>query len=260
MNKITAKFTQLPNFEHEYIEILNRFKDGMSEREIEDMVSQVKGSVLASRYKHRTHLYNLGFFTKDDFGNMQLSYTIKQVKEKKCPLSDALLELVLNNEELLTLFKQIDSFAYFEGKCSRTQLAKELNAEYYCDSPPKTIERYLGQILKLFFIIGPDQIKRKLDKSDVFIDGYNLFTQGIIKLMNESFPNQYRKTMPIEQINNYLLDLNLSKDEIAEYWNNLFHDKKFKYIFTFITLPNWATKSKGLRIGKNYFTHLIFES
>ncbi|WP_242282361.1 hypothetical protein [Bacillus cereus group sp. BfR-BA-01346] len=265
MKKFTAKYTQLPNFEHEYMEIINYIYDGIPKEEVENFISGIKGSVIKAKYKHRTHLENLGLFYTNKDGGVYLSPYASAIKSGAMTLKAGLLEISLQNHEIINLFMIIERTGYFQNKVNKKSLASYLNENFYLGTDANTIYRYLREIINLFNIIGIENFKQalKIEDSHILVNNDDF---GFIKasLNIEKYYlkccNGYGEPIAIEEIlseiqkGNEILAFN---EEKFLYW--LFSDLDNKYKFTFVKLPNWSTESKSYEISGNLYTHLIIE-
>ncbi|MBG9942317.1 hypothetical protein ABE237_29235 [Brevibacillus formosus] len=262
MSKFPARYTQLPNFEHEYLEIINRIQDGMYKSEVEKIISEIKGSILKNRYKHRTHLENVGFFTTGKDGEISLSEITMKIKGKKISIKEGLLLLIIQNQELIEIFRMVDSTRFFDGEITKRELAKSLHNKHFPNTPEATIDRYLNQLISLYQIVGHERIRNALP----FIQEqhYNSLKYNKVLAEIEKFyiseVRDYGEVLALEKISLHLKDKYFfSEDDLLKFWETFYLDEKIKYKFTLITLPIWSTNYKGIKIIETIFTHLIIE-
>lgn len=261
MSKFPARYTQLPNFEHEYAAIINRLNEGMYKTEVEDIIGTIKGSVIKNKYKHRTHLENLGLFKTNDSGFVIFSDVLKDIKFKKISLKKGLFILVKNNSELENIFKIIYNTGFFDKRINKKKLALILYKEYFSETAPATIERYLNQLISLFEIIGTEYLSMEVFQKDniVSLETLNEFLQQLERFYIENV-GEYGEVLALEKICMYFKNkFDITEDRVIEFLGQVFLDEGLKYKYTFVMLPVWSTESSAISIQGTLFTHLIIE-
>ena len=262
MSKFPAKYTQLPNFEHEYIEIINRIKEGMDKKDLEEMIGIIKGSIIKNKYKHRTHLENLGLFKTNMAGEIIFSDVLKDIKSKKISYKEGLLILLKNNNDFKRIFNIINKTGYFEGNLTKKELALILHNEYFYDTADSTIERYLNQFLSLFEIIGIFVIKKSLTlETEILVSSLEL-NDFLKKLETIYLSNvgDYGEALAIEKICKCFIErYGIEEEDVIEKLAQVNQNIDLKYKYTFLMLPVWSTPARIVKIQDTLFTHLIIE-
>lgn len=262
--KFPAKYTQLPNYDYEYIAIIYKAWSGISKIDFEDMVSEVKKSSFKNKYKHRTHLENLGLiFTKDN--RVYLTEVGEKIKSNKVSLADGLRTLVVKNDELSRIFKEIQLTGYFNKKIEKRELCILLHNQIYNETPVATLSRYLVPLTSLFNIAkmnynniyelsnGEEKTKRENKKE--------FSNEKILKDIEKVYIEEtgaYGEVIAIEKIENLLkLRYSYTKKRIQEVWKHIYENINLRYKYNLIILPIWGTKYKRITINGQSFTHII---
>lgn len=263
--KFPAKYSQLPNYDYEYIKILHETNDGMNKNQFDDMVAEIKKASFKNKYKHRTHLENLGLiYTKAN--NVYLSVIGKAIKSNKISLSEGLKTLIIDNNELLRILKEMQLCGYFNNAIQKKELSEILHNKIYNETTIDTISRYIVPIINLFNIAQisnyESEIKNiynniKSSKENIEIFDYENILQYIEKVYIE-IADEYGKVVAIEKINNILnTKYYFNKNNINDTWKYIYNNINLRFKYNLITLPSWGTKYKRIIINGQSFTHII---
>lgn len=262
--KFPAKYSQLPNYDYEYYKIISEIDYGISKGEFENIVAKIKNSNIKDKYKHRTHLENLGLvYSKNN--NMYLSSVGENIKCKNISMVVGLKILISKNNELLKIFKEIQLLGYFNRSLPKKELVKLLHYNVYNETAIPTISRYITPIINLFDISNFEnyvqennnniKLKKNSDISNINI---------ILKYVEDIYlkiSGEYGKVIALEKIENVLkTEYKLNKDKISYIWKEIYDNINLRYKYNLITVPSWGTKYKGIILGGQLFTHILINS
>lgn len=263
--KFPANYSQLPNYDYEYMKILYKTEDGITKNEFQDMVAEIKKSSFKNKYKHRTHLENLGLiYTKTN--NVYLTQIGENIKVNEISLSEGLKILIINNNELLRILKEMQLTGYCNNEIKKKELSEKLHNEIYNETPINTISRYIVPIINLFNIAKMLNYEFEIEDScHNFIlkkENENTFSyENILKYIEKSYieiTGEYGKVVAIEKIENILkTKYNFNKNEIKDVWMYIYININLRYKYNLITLPSWGTQYKRVILKGQSFTHII---
>ena len=262
--KFPANYTQIPNYEIEYKEILENFSNGMNKDLFENMVAEIKKSRFKSKYKYRTHLQNLGIILT--IGNkVFLTPIADKIKIKEISLDEGLRILIWQNSDLKFLLEMFIKYNYFNNK-DKKYLCNMLYKYVFIETPENTISRYLTPIINLFNISKINLYLNFYEQNynKEFSEEHSIDTEEYFKTLKsiENFYLEnvlnYGDVLAIEKVEKFLRNnYSYSKEKVANLWNKMYYDANRHYSYMFTTIPNWGTKYKKIIIDGQAFTHLI---
>lgn len=273
MLKFPAKYTQIPNYPLEYLEILEKFEEGITKVEFEEMVSQIKQSRFKHKYKYLTHLTNLGLFEVID-GKVYLSSIGVAIKKKELALDEGLRIIINENDDLCSLAKLFFDSGYFTHR-NKNILCEFLQSRVYGRTEYNTLMRYLTPIINLFniakinestFSFGSNTSleKQTTDKENYqdYSDSRNINEfESALKEVEKFYVcnvENYGDVLALQKIEKMLMErFDYSKKNVMDIWKAMYKSSDTKYNYLFTTIPTWSTKYKKVIINGQSFTHLI---
>ncbi|MBY6790529.1 hypothetical protein HYH43_13910 [Clostridium botulinum] len=258
--KFPAKYSQLPNYDYEYYKIINEINYRISKSEFENIVAGIKNSRIKDKYKHRTHLENLGLIcTENNF--VYLSDIGNKINSKQISMEKGLRYLVEENRDLSLIFDYMISINYFKNNISKNKLVEMLHKEIYMETAVSTISRYIIPIINLFYISNlnrssENEIYKEKQENNNIANLENWLR--ILERVYLEIGNEYGKVVAIEKIEKRLNSkYKMEKSNIVFMWKCIYNNINLRYKYNLLTLPSWGTRYKGVILGGEIFTHLI---
>lgn len=236
-----SSYAHLPNKEEEYWEILSKLRNGMSVRDVDGIIAEIKGKEKVQHH-YRSNLANLGLFDIDK-GMIFLNYDVNKLIRKKKYLKKVLSECLerCTSGEIGT----VKAIIYKESTYDISVVAECL-VNKYPDIEKSNFVRWVRPIVNLFKII--DILLENEDKK-LFV------SEKILQAAYLKLASKYGITVALEEIDKKLKKIDSSYGVVA-FVEKLLCDFNMKFKIELLMLPNWATNNKAYIINKEYYTHI----
>ena len=236
-----SSYAHLPNREEEYWKILSKLKDGMSVKEVDYIIAEIKGKEKVQHH-YRSNLVKLGLFDINK-EKISLNYDVNKLKRRKGYLKKILSTCLRQCES-----KEIDVVKSIIDK-ERTydiSIIAERLTNKYSNIEKNNFIRWVRPIINLFKIV--DELSENKEK-ELFVE--EKFLQNVyLKLASK-----YGIAVALEDIDRELKKID-SSYEVVFFVEKLLCDINMKFKIELLMLPNWATSNKSYIINREYYTHI----
>lgn len=245
-----SSFAHLPTSEAEYLSILIQLEDGMSTKEVDQLIAKCKGKEKVSHH-YRSNLVRLGLFDICD-NKIVLYYDPHLLSDKK-ELGTVLKSALKRSKpiEVLRIKKLISELKTYDVN----EIAEVLFQEYPC-SDKQNLIRWIRPIVflnKIVDIYSPS--KSCSTNTNVSIIKNAKYLQNGFLSVAKRFDN----LAALEQV-----ELEIKKGNpminIVPLLDELLNDVNIRFKIELLMLPSWATNNKSYRIGQDIYTHIKIKS
>ena len=242
-----SSFAHLPTNENEYWSILSQLRNGMSTKEVDNIIARYKGKENISHH-YRSNLAKLGLFDIHH-GQIILNYNLQKLLDDRNTLATILKDTVDRNEaaEIHCIAQIISRIKSYNLKSIADILIEE---HPYFDKA--NLIRWIRPIV---FLIEFTDIQPVPE--DVWE-----YENRKAKYLQESYltvAQKFENIVPLE-----LIEIELKKIDnsfnLANLLDELLNNVNFRFRIELLMLPSWATKSKSYKIGQDVYTHIKIKS
>jgi len=235
-----SSYAHLPTTEDEYWNILTRLNNGMSIREVDKIIANVKDKELVQHH-YRSNLARIGFIDINN-GIIILNYDVQKLIEKVESLRDIIRIILKENKayEVREVERAINDTQSYDLNIIVSYLA-----ERHPLIDKNSLVRWLRPIV---FLVKTAAIKQNNDTTN----------NPYIKYIQEAYlknNNEYGQPVSLESIDHELkkIDLTLNVIQVLE---RVLDDVGVRFKMELLMMPSWATKNKSYKVGEDMYTHL----
>jgi len=235
-----SSYAHLPTTEDEYWNILTRLNNGMSVREVDKIIANVKDKEHVQHH-YRSNLARIGFIHINN-EIIILNYDVQKLIDKVESLRDIIRIILKENKayEISEVERAINDTQSYDLSIIVSYLA-----ERYPLIDKNSLVRWLRPIV---FLV----------KTAAFKQNNGTTNNPYIKYIQEAYlknNNEYGQTVSLESIDHELkkIDLSLNVIQVLE---RVLNDGGVRFKMELLMMPSWATKNKSYKVGEDMYTHL----
>lgn len=244
MKHAPSIYAHLPTKEKDYEYILNRIYDDMKTKDLDIMISSLRGNKV--RYHYRTSLVNLGLLSySKDKSSIILNEAVLEYKQGQINLKKTLKKIVENNSDIMYIKQIVIKKGIIDFQSNKVY---EIINQEFPNRGIDSIKRWMRPVVFLIRYVYCDGL------NEVELINYPILLE---KIQEEYFKHavDYGDPVAIEKID-CKIKVEFPQINTIELWEQIFIDSNLKYRLSFITLPNWASSSNSISIQNNAFTHI----
>ena len=235
-----SSFAHLPTNEDEYWYILSHLKNGMSNQEVDAVITSFKGKEKVQHH-YRSNLAKIGLFNIEH-NCISLNYDEKKLSKNKNHLKDILCRVLTENPSFE--IKEVAKAIAITQSYNLKDVVDVLEDENPLIDRNSLI-RWVRPIVSLLKIA--DVLSLKPVKATSYI---RYLQESFIKVAKE-----FGNSIPLELVENELKKIDASFN-IITVLDKVLEDFDIRFIIELLMMPSWATKNKSYKIGQDIYTHI----
>lgn len=236
-----SSYAHLPNSEEEYWGILSKLENGISVKEVDDIIAVQKNKDKVQHH-YRSNLVRMGFFSIINY-RIELNYDLGKLKNNTSYLRTIFRNVIRENrqKEVEIIWDTINHLQTYELRLIIDELAKIYPLIEY-----NNFIRWLRPLISLMKYADILSIRRSKKRlPDAFY-----IQEAYFKIANS-----YAEAVPLEILNDELKKIDSSIGLITVL-DNVLKNYRIKFKIELLMMPNWATKNKSYKINQDVYTHI----